>query len=333
MKKGAIFLLLFYFFITKASAQSFVDTPEIVTSVSMNIAGKVDSIAELTLAMSAMESGAGLQKTVTSGDSVITVPDTSLLLLEERTLKFNEDGALTEERTGKTNGKTVELKDFTTTTYQYKKGRLIAKVNYRDKALIDSAVYIYQKGRLWKQDIYDNKKKRSGRILYALNPDNKLLTISNKNAQNALVNMTRIKYNENYELVETALHDNTMRLVSTRTYVVERDTADRRHVMIFDFAKPDTATGMVSYLLDDNDNHLEDVVQDEQKNVTYYSTAHYDSLNNLTSQTVFTTEKLQIACKYVYDSNGNWIEKRIYHNDAPHRMMKRTIYYHREAKP
>src|ERR1043165_5914474 len=333
MKKGALFLFLSLFFIGSVSAQSFIDTPRIETNALMNIAGKVDSVTELTLAMRVMEVGAGLQKTVNEGNKVITVPDTSLILLEERILKFNGNGALTEQRTSKTNGKTSELKDPHIISYQYKKGKLINKVNYEYGGLADSVVYTYKEGRLWMQDTYNSKKKLAGRIQFGLNPDNKLLTISNKNAENALVNMTRLRYNEQYELVETTLHDNTMKLISTRTFVTEHDTAGRRHVMIFDFAKPDTATGMGSYLLDDNDNHLEDVVQDEQKRVVSYSTSSYDTLNNVVEQTIFTTEKLNVTYSYVYDALGNWMEKRVYHNGSPYQMIRRTIYYRSEEKP
>jgi hypothetical protein len=103
--------------------------------------------------------------------------------------------------------------------------------------------------------------------------------------------------------------------------------------MIFDYAKPDTVTGMISYLLDDNNNHLEDVIQDEQKNVTYISTAQYDSLNNIVDQVVFTTVKLHTTDRYVYDTNGNWTEKRIYHDEVPQSLVRRTIYYREEKKP
>ena len=66
------------------AAQSLVDTPLITTSLSMNLAGKIDSITEWTLSVKVLEVGAALRVNSDSGNTVITVPDTSFTILEER---------------------------------------------------------------------------------------------------------------------------------------------------------------------------------------------------------------------------------------------------------
>lgn len=293
----------------------------------MNLAGKVDSITEFVMDVKVLETGAAVKVKDDTGIRIITIPDTSFSLLEQKAWKFDKQGRLLSESTSTWEDKRAELKEGIATLYTYKKGRINYVISRIDGGITDSAVYVYAGNHLSMVEVYDGKGKYKGRVQYFRNKEKVLTTISNKNSKLELLDMTKLRYDENLELVETSLHDNNQRIILTKKYETNTDSDGRKHVMIFEYAKPDTCTGMQSYLLDEMGNHLEDVTQDAKGNVSYISTAVFNENSHITEQTVFTREKLNIWNTYEYDSNRNWIMKRIYHNGKPYRFVRRTYVY------
>lgn len=329
MKKLAL-ILVFLFMQQLLAAQSLVDTPRITTATSMNLAGKIDSVAESTLAVKILDVGSSLHINSDSGSTIITVPDTSYAILEERAWKFDKEGRLLSEIFRSADNRRGELQELDAHLYAYKKGNIYYVLTRRDGAKIDSSAYIYSQGKISMIEHYDGKHKYAGRKQFFQNKDRVLSTISNKNADLELIDMTKLWYSENGELREATFHDQNQRWVLTKKYEADTDSAGHKHVKIFEFAKPDTCTGMVSYLLDDAGNHLEDVSQDDRGMVTSYSTSVFNDYNHCTSQVIFTGAKLQVTITYRYDEHQNWIMKRIYHDGQPATFVRRTIYYREE---
>ena len=323
-------ILILFFLLTGFSleAQSLVDTPIITTSLSMNMADEVDSIAELTLDVKVLEVGSALQVSSDTGVKVITVPDTSMSILEERAWKFDKKGRLVSWFLRSTDNRKKELQPSESVITRYDGDRIAEVLSYKEGELEDSTVYQYRFGHITKLEHYNGKGKYTGRKQYFLNRDNNYLsTISNKNEGLVLIDMTKYWYDAKGELLETTFHDNFQRLVLTRKFEYGTDSAGRKHTKIFDFAKPDTCTGMTSYLQDMMGNHLEDVVQDDRGMVLSYSTAKYNDYNHCVSRTVFTTTKVEEQITYEYDEHKNWTMKRIYRNGEPYRFVRRSIFY------
>ncbi|MBL7720041.1 MAG: hypothetical protein JNL72_14485 [Flavipsychrobacter sp.] len=306
-----------------AAAQSLVDTPVHITSLSINLAGKVDSVTEFVMEPSVLEvaSNQGV------GSDTAYRPDTALQLVEQRALKYDEDGNLLMDVTALWDSRKTQLQEVTATRYAYHKGKVAYCINRKDGSIADSTVYVYTAGRLSMCELYDEKGRYKGRRQFFTNREKILSTISNKDARLELVDMTRLKYNEDRELVEATYHDKDQRLVMTKKYEVDIDSAGHKHVMIFEYAKPDTCTGMESYLLDDMGNHLEDVTQDARGNVLRLTKAAFNEYGHLVTKTSFMKD-LDIACYYEYDDHKNWTMKRIYHNGQPYRFVRRVISYY-----
>jgi hypothetical protein len=325
MKQSALIFILF-FWGQRAFGQSPVDTPQIATTASMNLAGNVDSIAELTLDVQVALVDATLQVNADSGNKIITVPDTLLTVKEERAWKFDEKGRLLNEVLRKAQ-KRLELEEVQWRGYEYKKGKIAREVVREETKLSDSIVYKYAGGKLSMMEKYDGRGRYTGRTQFFQNKEKLLSTISHKNADLELIDMTKLWYSPGGELTSITLHDENQRLITTKKYEVNKDSLDRLHVMIFDYAKPDTCTGMVSYVLDDAGNHVEDVVQDEKGNVKYYSTVTCNDKSHPAEAVIFTDRKQVINYKYDYDDQQNWILKRIFIDGEPKTFVKRTIFY------
>lgn len=329
MMKKVIVLFISLFISQRASAQSLVDTPLIVTSLSMNLAGDVDSVTELTLAVKVLEVGATLQSKGDSGSKVITVPDTSFSILEERAWKFDDKGRMLSQVHNKPDKRKGDLEEVDAEILNYRNGKVQYVLKRKDGSLSDSAAYVYR-GRdkdLSMQEMYDGKGKYTGRIQYFQNKEGRLSTISHKNAGLELVKMIKYWYDEKGTVTSATHHDKDQKLVLTQKFDVSTDSAGNLHTMIFDYAKIDTCTGMKSYLLNDAGNHLEDVTQDEKGNVLYISTAKFNDYNHVIHQTVFTDVKKVVTCTYEYDAQKNWTLKRVYHNGIPQFFVRRTIIY------
>ena len=327
MIKRLSFILIFLLLQQSLAAQSLVDTPLITTSLSMNLAGKIDSITEWTLSVKVLEVGAALRVNSDSGNTVITVPDTSFTILEERAWKFDKQGRLSSRILRSTENKQGELKEAEADFLRYKNNRLLNTLSRKDGELVDSSLYIYAGGKISRIEHYDDKRKYNGRKQFFQNKDRVLSTISNKNAALELIDMTKLWYDEKKELKEVTFHDENQRWLKTHKLEFGSDSAGNKHVKIFEFAKPDTCTGMVSYLLNDAGNHLEDVNQDERGMVTSFKTSVFNDYNHCVGQTVFKVEKTEFTSTYQYDKNKNWTYRRIYRNGEPYLHIRRTIIY------
>ncbi len=329
MMKKVIVLFISLFISRWAIAQSLVDTPQIVTSLSMNLAGEVDSVTELTLAVKILEVGATLQVKGDSGAKVITVPDTSFSIVEEMAWKFDDKGRLLSEVHNRPDKRKGDLEEVDAVLYSYKNNKVQYVLRRKDGSLSDSAAYVYngKDKKLSMQELYDNKRKYTGRIQYFQNKEGRLSTISHKNADLELIKMAKYWYDTEGILMSATHHDKDQKLILMQKFDVSTDSAGNLHTMIFDYAKPDTCTGMKSYLLNDAGNHLEDVTQDERGNVLYISTAKFNDYNHIVEQTIFTDVKKVITCTYEYDDYKNWTLKRIYHNGVPQFFVRRTIIY------
>ena len=321
------FILIFLLLQQSLAAQSLVDTPLITTSLSMNLAGKIDSITEWTLSVKVLEVGAALRVNSDSGNTVITVPDTSFTILEERAWKFDKQGRLSSRILRSTENKQGELKEAEADFLRYKNNRLLNTLSRKDGELVDSSLYIYAGGKISRIEHYDDKRKYNGRKQFFQNKDRVLSTISNKNAALELIDMTKLWYDEKKELKEVTFHDENQRWLKTHKLEFGSDSAGNKHVKIFEFAKPDTCTGMVSYLLNDAGNHLEDVNQDERGMVTSFKTSVFNDYNHCVGQTVFKGEKTEFTSTYQYDKHKNWTYRRIYRNGEPYLHIRRTIIY------
>lgn len=329
MMKKVIVLFISLFISRWANAQSLVDTPQIATSLTMNLAGDIDSVAELVLAVKVLEVGATLQVNNDSGTKVVTVPDTSLTIIRENAWKFDGKGRLLSEVHRNASNRKGELLEDTAILYNYRNNRLENIVTLKQGRLADSAAYVYR-GKdkdLSMQELYDAKGKYRGRIQYFRNRDGQLSTVSHKNAGLELVKMTKYWYDDKAQMTSVTHHDNFQKLVLTQKLDVSTDSVGNIHTMIFDYAKPDTCTGMQSYLVNDAGKHLEDVIQDERGNVLYISTAKFNDYNHMVEQTIFTDLKKVITCTYEYDEQKNWTMKRIYHDGIPQFFVRRTIIY------
>jgi hypothetical protein len=322
-----LFLLIASVIAFGATAQSLVDTPRIVTSLSMDIAGNVDSVTELTLGVKILEVGASLQVKGDSGHKIITIPDTSFIIKEERAWKFDEKGRLLSEVFRNTDNRKNELEEVTASVYNYKKQSIASVINRKEGSSTDSAAYVYAAGKLSMQELYDARGKYKGRIQYFQNKEKLLSTISEKNADLELKKMRKYWYDADKNLTSITYHDNVQKLVLTQKVTIEDDSAGNKHVMIFDYARQDTCTGMHSYLLNDAGGHMEDVTQDEKGNVLYISTAKFNDNNHMTEQVIFTDVKVVMTYTYEYDSHKNWTLKRIYRNGVPEMFVRRTIIY------
>lgn len=325
--KRSLFLFIALLLTIGVSAQSLVDTPKIITSLSMDIVGKVDSVTELTLGVKVLEVSAALQVNTDSGRKIITVPDTAFTIQEEKAWKFDEKGRLLSSIERKASGRKKELEDVATTTYAYNKDKVAYVVNSKEGKVVDSAVYKYSLGRISMQELYDPKGKYTGRIQYFQNKEKLLSTISDKDDELELKGMRKYWYDTDKNLTSITYHDNVQKLILTQKVTIEDDSAGNQHVMIFDYAKPDTCTGMHSYLLNDAGGHLEDVTQDERGNVLYISTAKFNENNHMIEQVIFTDVKVVMTYTYEYDRYKNWTLKRIYRNGVPVTFVRRTIIY------
>lgn len=327
--KKVIVLFISLFISHWAYAQSLVDTPQIATCLSMNLAGDIDSVAELRLAVKVLEVGATLQVSSDSGSKVVTVPDTSFSIIGESAWKFDDKGRLLSEVHRNTDNRKRELLEDTSILYGYQKDRLESVVIKKEGSVADSAAYVYRGSDkdLAMQELYDSKGKYRGRIQYFRNREGRLSTVSHKNAGLELIKMTKYWYDEKGQIASITHHDNFQKLVLTQKLDVSTDSAGNIHTMIFDYAKPDTCTGMQSYLVNDAGKHLEDVTQDERGNVLYISTAKFNDYNHMVEQTIFTDVKKVVTCTYEYDAQKNWTLKRVYYDGIPQYFVRRTIIY------
>jgi hypothetical protein len=226
-----------------------------------------------------------------------------------------------------TDNKSAALKDVSTIRYNYIKGHIEYVIGTKDGQLSDSVAYKYSGRRLSMLEQYDGKQRYTGRVQFFANKDKMLSTISYKDKDLELIKMTKHWYDPEKTLLSTTYHDNTQRLLLTKKYEADTDSAGRKHVKIFDYAKPDTCTGMTSYLLDDAGNHLEDVTQDERGNVSYYSTNVHNEYGHITEQVTFTERKVKLSYTYEYDEHKNWVIKRIYTDGVPTTFVRRTLFY------
>lgn len=325
--KRILFLVIALTITLNVSAQSLVDTPRIITSLSMDLVGNVDSFTELTLGVKVLEVGASLKVNGDSGTRVITVPDTSFAIQEERAWKFDEKGRLLSRIDRKVSGRKNELADVAATIFAYNKGRVDYAVNRDAGSIVDSAAYKYSAGKLSMLELYDAKGRFAGRTQFFQNKEKLLSTISYKDEKLVLKNMRKYWYDADKNLTSITHHDKDQRLILTQKITIEDDSAGNRHVMIFDYAKPDTCTGMNSYVLNDAGGHLEDVTQDERGNVLYISTAKFNENGHMIEQVIFTDVKVIMTYGYEYDVHKNWTLKRIYRNGVPETFIRRTIIY------
>lgn len=286
--------------------------PVVVTAQSMGLKGNVEELSETCNDMMASEGiGAVTEK------SVYTFDDKGRLATKTKILY-----------TGK------KLQDEQAQSYRYhydRDGNPASVVMYANGKPKDSVVMFYDgHNRLMRKWTYDEKDRLQKQVQYTWNKHNMLMTVRHRNSNNEIERMIKISYTKDSSTVTETYHNNQLQLLYSIVTVTNKDPAGGNRVMRFEYNKPDTCTGMVSYTTDAMGHVIEETRMDEQKNVTEYTTTTYDRHGNPDSTIQFTTERWRIHYLHTYDGRGNWVVQAVYKNNTPLYTRGRVILYRDE---
>ena len=251
---------------------------------------------------------------------------------EKNSYAFDRNGRLRWKTTAVYDGKKQKGADVAGTRWHYDKDGNIASVAmYEGDKRKDSVAMFYDgHNRLMRKWTYDEKGRVQKRVQYTWNKRRQLMTVRHKNDDNEIERMIKISYSDDGNTVEQTHHNRELKLLHRIVTVTGNDTGGGKRVMRFEYDKPDTCTGMVSYATDATGHVIEETRMDEQKNVTEYTTTTYDAHGNSDSTIQFTTEKWRIHYLHTYDAQGNWVVRAVYRNNTPHYTIGRVILYREE---
>lgn len=297
---------------TSAYAQYDAVLPEVITSAGMGLHGRVE---EMTETYTDMEDAEGL--------GAVTQTDM---------YAFDKKNRLKTHVQTQYEGRKNKDKHIYTTQYHYSRNGALASVaRYEDGSRRDSTVMEYSRGKLRNQRVYDDKDRMQKRVQYTWSSRGALMTVRHRNSDNAIIRMIKISYSDDGSTVNQEHLDEHLKQLYRLSVVTQPDKEGGERVMRFEYEKPDTCTGMISYTTDAEGHKIEETVMDEHKNVTEYRTAVYDRQGNPDSVILFTDRKWRIQYMHTYDKQGNWTVEAVYYNNTPHHTIGRVMMYRTEA--
>jgi hypothetical protein len=286
--------------------------PAIVTTATMGLKGNVEEVSEMYNDMMADE-----------GKGAVT---------ERSSYVFDRKGRLTSTTSIAYDAQKQKVERPLSTRYHYNKDGNLASVAMYEADKRKDSVTMYYDGhdRLMRKWTYDEKDRVQKRVQYSWNKHNRLMTVRHKDDNNEIERMIKISYSNDGSTVEQAHLDRQLKLLYKIVTVTNDDTAGGKRIMRFEYNKPDTCTGMISYTTNAQGGVVEETRMDEQKNVTEYTTTAFDVHGNPDSTIQFTTEKWRIQYLHTYDGHGNWIVQAVYKNNTVHHTTGRVILYRDE---
>lgn len=162
---------------------------------------------------------------------------------------------------------------------------------------------------------------------YSYDVENNMLEDKRINNKNALVNVTKIKFNSKGKPIEITVYDPHGKKKSRETIEYNEDNMPTLQVS---YDENDVKTDTYIYRYDKKENSCEFTNKSEKYPEYNYGTFEKYNERGDVVEYRYTSKSVssQTTSTYEYDREGNWVKKTQIRNHKPELIVKRTIEYY-----